>query len=56
MTESEFAARKGALMEAWDYPRGPDDQDECPFEPKASDWGWLDGRPVAIDYSAPMLD
>jgi hypothetical protein len=27
--------------------------DECPFEPKASDWGWLDGRLVALDYSLP---
>jgi len=35
----------------WDYVP-PDD--ECPFEPKASDWGRLpDGRLVALDYSAP---
>ena len=33
----------------WDYVP-PDD--ECPFEPKASDWGHLsDGRLVALDYS-----
>ena len=37
----------------WDYVP-PDDN--CPFEPKASDWGWLpDGRLVALDYSAPAL-
>jgi hypothetical protein len=36
----------------WDYVP-PDD--ECPFEPKASDWGWLDGRLVALDYSTPAL-
>jgi len=23
----------------------------CPFEPKASDWGRLDGMLVAVDYS-----
>jgi hypothetical protein len=37
----------------WDYM--PPDDDGHPFEWKASDWGWLDGRLVAIDYSAPML-
>jgi hypothetical protein len=21
------------------------------FEPKANDWGWLDGKPVAMDYA-----
>jgi hypothetical protein len=34
----------------WDYIPGGR---ECPFEPKASDWGRLsDGRLVALDYSA----
>jgi hypothetical protein len=28
-------------------------EDECPFEDKASDWGWYDGRRVALDYSTP---
>jgi hypothetical protein len=38
----------------WDYVP-PDD--ECPFEPKASDWGRLsDGRLVALDYSTPAHD
>ena len=34
----------------WDYT--PADRLESPFEPKASDWGWIDGRLVAVDYSA----
>jgi len=25
-------------------------EDSCPFEPKASDWGWFEGRMVALDY------
>jgi hypothetical protein len=38
----------------WDYV--PPDEDH-PFEHKASDWGRLsDGRLVALDYSAPVLD
>ena len=28
-------------------------EDECPFEDKVSDWGWYDGRRVALDYSTP---
>jgi hypothetical protein len=32
----------------WDYV--PSDE-TAPFEYKASDWGWLDGRLVAVDYS-----
>jgi hypothetical protein len=28
-------------------------EDPSPFEPKASDWGWYDGRLVALDYSVP---
>ena len=23
----------------------------CPFEPKAPDWGWFEGRMVALDHS-----
>jgi hypothetical protein len=34
----------------WDYMPGEDGQ---PFEFKASDWGWLNGRLVALDYSTP---
>jgi hypothetical protein len=37
----------------WDYRPG---EDGCPFEPKASDWGWYEGRMVAVDYSTPALD
>ena len=36
----------------WDYV--PPDETE-PFEYKTSDWGWLDGHLVALDYSAPAL-
>ena len=54
MTQSEFAMMKGILMLACDY-RGSDD-DGCPFEPSAKDWGWLDGHPVAVDYATPALD
>jgi hypothetical protein len=36
----------------WDYV--PPDETE-PFEYKASDWGWLGSRLVALDYSAPAL-
>jgi len=37
-------------FEKWDYMPG---EDGCPFEPKESDWGWYDGRHVALDYSTP---
>jgi hypothetical protein len=37
----------------WDY-MPPNDVGH-PFEWKAEDWGWLDGRLVALDYSAPAL-
>jgi hypothetical protein len=37
----------------WDY-MPPNDEGE-PFEYKPSDWGWLDGRLVALDYSSPVL-
>jgi hypothetical protein len=37
----------------WDYI--PPEDEGVPFEPKASDWGWLNGRIVALDYSAPAL-
>jgi hypothetical protein len=33
------------VTEAWDY-----------FEPKASDWGWFEGRMVALDYSTPAWE
>jgi hypothetical protein len=40
-------------FEAWDYMPG---EDGCPFEPKACDWGWLEGRMVALDYSTPAWE
>jgi hypothetical protein len=36
----------------WDYMGGEDD--ESPFECKAANWGWLNGRRVAIDYSTSV--
>jgi hypothetical protein len=53
LTEQE----KAFLMDTdefpdWDYV--PPDEGH-PFEYKASDWGWLDGNLVALDYSAPVL-
>jgi hypothetical protein len=38
------------LFEEWDYMPG---EDSCPFEPKALDWGWYQGKLVALDYSTP---
>jgi hypothetical protein len=37
----------------WDYMPGEDGK---PFEYKASDWGWVEGRLVALDYSTPAFD
>jgi hypothetical protein len=31
-------------------------EDDCPFEPKACDWGWFEGRRVALDYSTPAWE
>jgi hypothetical protein len=32
-------------------------EDSDPFEPKASDWGRINGRlEVAVDYSTPVHD
>lgn len=31
--------------------RGFPDYEEDTFEPKASDWGWYEGRIVALDYA-----
>jgi hypothetical protein len=38
----------------WDYAGRGDE--ECPFEHKGSDWGRLDGRLVALDYSGDPDD
>jgi hypothetical protein len=37
----------------WDAMPG---EDGSPFEPKASDWGRIDGRLVALDYSITVYD
>jgi hypothetical protein len=55
--EADVVSRQGGaamhVSEAWDYMPG---EDSCPFEPKASDWGWFEGRMVALDYSTPAWD
>jgi hypothetical protein len=38
-----------AMGSKWSH--APGDDEEAPFEPKASDWGWYDGRIVAVDYA-----
>ena len=54
LTEDEASSlRESRGFPDWDY-GGPSD-DPCPFEPTASDWGWLDGRLVALDYSATVM-
>jgi len=45
----KYVRDAGLMDRAWDY-RGPGD-DGSPFERKANDWGWLDGKPVAVDYA-----
>jgi hypothetical protein len=50
ITEVEAAElRRTQGFPDWNY-KGPGDQG-CPFEPKAKDWGRLDGRLVALDYA-----
>jgi hypothetical protein len=51
MSEADYRryVRDVGLLYAWGY-SGPGD-DVNPFEPKASSWGWLNGRVVAIDYA-----
>ena len=44
MSQDEYVE----AFQAWDYMAG---EDGCPFEPKACDWGWFEGRRVALDYS-----
>lgn len=53
LSEQEAEARREAdTFPDWDYwPGNPTE----PFEYKASDWGMLDGRLVALDYSAPAI-
>jgi hypothetical protein len=51
MTCDEYIeqVRDAGLMLLWDY-LGPGDV-VAPFEDKPNAWGWLDGRPVAVDYA-----
>jgi hypothetical protein len=51
LTENECQEAYLDLGRAWDPIPG---EDGCPFEPKASDWGWYHGRRVALDYSTPV--
>jgi hypothetical protein len=43
-------------MAAWKQWGLTEGEDECPFEDDPSNWGWYDGRRVALDYSTPALD
>ena len=56
LTQSEFdEVRKNDGLPDWDY-HPLDGDGECPFEfHKRDDWGWLDGKPVAVDYAAPAI-
>jgi hypothetical protein len=55
LTQSEFdQLYKTNGLPDWDY-HPLDGDGECPFEPKQPDWGWLDGKLVAVDYSAPAI-
>jgi len=54
VTEAEAVRlRATRAFPDWDYV--PPNDEEAPFEPKASDWGWFKGRLVALDYAAPAL-
>ena len=39
-------------IQDWDY--HPNDQEKPQFEPKIADWGWLNGRLVALDYAVDI--
>jgi hypothetical protein len=50
LTEAEsWALRYRDQYPDWDYASG--DDETAPFEYKGADWGWLDGRLVAVDYA-----
>jgi hypothetical protein len=48
----QFLKRDRWAWSKWDYAGGGDDP--CPFEWKSSDWGYLNGKVVAIDYAATV--
>jgi hypothetical protein len=53
ISEAEAAElRRSRGFPDWRY-AGPGDAD-CPFEPKASDWGRLNGRLVVTDYAGDV--
>jgi hypothetical protein len=49
MSEEEYQD----AWQTWDYMPSAD---SCPFEPKACDWGWFEGRKVALNYSTPAWE
>jgi hypothetical protein len=55
MTQEEFndLYRRNELPD-WDYLAPANDREPCPIEGKASDWGWLNGKPLAVDYAEPF--
>jgi hypothetical protein len=54
-TKSEFdELRKADELPDWDY-HPLDGDGECPFEYKWCDWGRVEGKVIAVDYSAPAL-
>ena len=48
--EADWLLKSGGYPD-WDY-NGIGDEGH-PFEWSAGDWGWLDGKLVALDYAAP---
>jgi hypothetical protein len=53
ITRVELEERKARAFFEWDYACPGDDGH--PFEWKPSDWGYIDGRVVAIDYAATAI-
>jgi hypothetical protein len=53
LTQDEFVHIGATGLPKWDY-QGLGDV-ECPFEAKASNWGRLSGKLVALDYSDPRI-
>jgi hypothetical protein len=55
LTDAEYSyLMENDAFPDWDYIPSRD-RDGHPFEFKQSDWGSLNGRVVAVDYSAPVL-
>lgn len=51
--EADHLLKTGGYPD-WDYAGIGDDP--CPFEWSAGDWGWLDGKLVALDYAVSGLE